>query len=146
MASAAGMADRMQCLASSPTQKLLFDYSETQTFYLYSPGTGAIQQVASQAAKTWFSSTGNVNFIAPGLTFWGFTIMPEIIQHQQTANIPKQITGTGGITTDEGTFIITDDSGTHIIVPEQVSGPGITTDDGTFIITDDSKTHIIIPE
>jgi len=65
----------MQKIASNTTTLLLWDYSETQTFYTYDIGTRAFTQLSSQDAQNWYNTQPKNS--SPGLTFWGYTVIPS---------------------------------------------------------------------
>lgn len=60
----------MQIFATSATQKLLFDYSNSQSFYLYTIATKQLSSVSAKAAKTFYDAAPNQS---AGVTSWGYT-------------------------------------------------------------------------
>lgn len=60
----------MQIVATTATQKLLFDPYNSGQFYLYTPSTQQLIVQTSKTAKSFYDSAPNQSV---GITSWGYT-------------------------------------------------------------------------
>lgn len=64
--------NNMQVFATSATQQLLFDSSNSQSFYLYTTATKTLAPVTSKAAKVFYDAASNQSL---GVTSWGYAAL-----------------------------------------------------------------------
>jgi len=60
----------MQIIAFSNSQRLLYDFSNSESFYLYTVATANLTALTSASAKAFYQAAPNQS---QGITSWGYT-------------------------------------------------------------------------
>lgn len=72
----------MQIIASTPTQQLLYDSFNSQSFYLYTISTKVLTSVTGSAARSFYDAAPNQS---TGITSWGYTqVEPALLGKNNT--------------------------------------------------------------